>query len=518
MIHRDDRGAQSWNGVHVTHRTTVAEIVDVDNVGPEGALLAGFDMFRYAGECLDGLIREARDAGRRILPIGAGWALSRINITDGWLVNTKLLNGCYDIGERYFDDAYPAAERRNVVLAQAGMQIAELNAYLELAPRKDSDRRALHAAGIGNGQTVAGSVSGNTHGSQLTYGAMPDFVVGLHIATGSGRTLWIERASKPVLNEEFAARMGADLIRDDDVFDAAVVSFGTFGIIAAMAVETAPIYQLRFPPIADVGYADLKAKLGAFADAPPDDLYHYEFIFDPFSRKQTAMEASAPKVQYEPGVRTPKPRWIVRDKNGYAPGINILRLVGLLRFVVPARIITGLQFKQYRKVALLDGVRGSPGQIYTSSIYYLEGYIESAFAVSVKDAPATIDIASEVTREMRLPSIYQVRLCRASQATLAFTRHEPITAVFELGMIHDDRFPEFERRLDAAFREAGIRYTMHWSKNSGIDPDRLEYMYGAPRIARWKAARRVVFGNDPTLMATFDTDVLIDAGLADPAP
>ena len=93
MVHRDDRGAQSWNGVHVTHTTTVAHIVDIDNVGPDGAPLAGFDMFRYAGESLDGLIREARDAGQRILPIGAGWALSRINITDGLLVNTKLLNG-----------------------------------------------------------------------------------------------------------------------------------------------------------------------------------------------------------------------------------------------------------------------------------------------------------------------------------------------------------------------------------------------------------------------------------------
>jgi len=515
MVHRDDRGAQSWNGVHVTHRTTVAQIVDIDNVGPDGAPLAGFDMFRYAGESLDGLIREARDAGQRILPIGAGWALSRINITDGWLVNTKLLNGCYDIGERYFDDAYPAAERRNVVLAQAGMQIAELNAYLELIPRKDSDRRALHAAGIGNGQTVAGSVSGNTHGSQLTFGAMPDFVVGLHIATGSGRTLWIERASKPVLNEDFAAKIDADLIRDDDVFNAAVVSFGTFGIIAAMAVETAPIYQLDFPPIADIGYTDLEAKLSGFAESPPENLYHYEFIFDPHSRKQMAMEASAPKVQYRPGVPTPKPRWIVRDKNGYAPGINILRLVGLFRFVVPARIFTALEFKQYRKVALLDGVRGSPGQIYTSSIYYLEGYIESAFAVSVRDAPATIAISSEVAQEMGLPSIYQVRLCRASQATLAFTQHEPITAVFELGMIHDERFAEFERRLDAAFRKASIRYTMHWSKNSGIDPDRLEYMYGAAKIASWKAARQVVFGNDATLMTVFETDVMVDAGLAD---
>ena len=200
---------------------------------------------------------------------------------------------------------------------------------------KDADRRAIQAAGIGNGQTVAGSVSGNTHGAQLTFGAMPDFVAGLHLATGSGKTLWIERASKPVLNEEFAAKIGADLIRDDDVFNAAVVSFGTFGIIAAVAVETAPIYQLEFPPIVDITYTDLKAKLGGFAEQPPDDLYHYEFIFDPYSRTQMAMEASAPKVPYKPGVPTPKPRWIIRDKNGYAPGINLLRFLAPFRFLVP---------------------------------------------------------------------------------------------------------------------------------------------------------------------------------------
>src|SRR4051794_38854097 len=333
-------------------------------------------------------------------------------------------------------------------------------------------------------------------------------------ATGSGKTLWIERASKPVLNAEFAAKIDAELIRDDDIFNAAVVSFGTFGVIVAMAVETAPIYQLQFTPITDIHYDALKAKLSGWADAAPEDLYHYEFIFDPHSDKQMAMETSAPKVAYEPGVPTPKPRWIVRDKNGFAPGINILRLVGLFRSLVPAGFITGIEYKQYRKIALLDGVRGSPGQIYTSSIYYLEGYIESAYAVSVRDAPATIDISSDVAREMGLPSIYQVRLCRASQATLGFTQHDPITAVFELGMIHDERFPEFERRLDAAFRKAGIRYSMHWSKNSGIDPDKLDYMYGATKIASWKAARQVVFGNDATLMEMFETDAMVEAGLA----
>ena len=512
MIHADDRGPQAWNGVHVTHKTTVAELVDIDNVGPDGTLLTGFDMFRQAGESLDQLIRHASDGGQRVLAIGAGWALSKINITDGLLVNTKLLNGCYDIGERHFDSRYPAGDRRSVVLAQAGMQIAELNAFLELRPQEASDKRSLKAAGIGNGQTIAGAVSGNTHGSQLDFGAMPDFVVGLHVATGNGRTLWIEKASKPVLNEDFVNAIGAKLIRDDDVFNAALVSFGTFGIIAALAVETAPIYQLEFPPIADVRHDALKVQLQAFAGPESAQVYHYEFIFDPHGHRQVAMVASAPKVPFEPGHPTPRPRWIIRDKLGYAPGDSILRLAGLLR-LLPPRFVTRMQFKQYRRLALLDAVRGTPGQLYTSSTYYLEGYTESAFAVAVTDAPATIDIVSQVARDIRLPSISQVRLVRATEATLGFTQHPPRTAVFEVGMINDDRFPKFERRLDQAFRAAGIRYTMHWSKNSGIDPRKLEYMYGAERIASWKAARRTVFGDDDVLMRTFESDAMVQAGL-----
>jgi len=226
------------------------------------------------------------------------------------------------------------------------------------------------------------------------------------------------------------------------------------------------------------------------------------------------MEAGAPRVAFEPGHPTPQPRWIVRDKNGFAPGVTVLSAVrGLLR-LLPPRFLTGLQFKQYRKVALLDGVRGTPGQLYTSSIYYLEGYTESALGVSVNDAPEMIDICSQVARKLRLPSISQVRIVHRSEATLGFTQHAPKTAVFEFGLVNDDRFPRFERAMDAALRQAGIRYTMHWSKNSGIDPEQLDYMYGAAKVASWKAARQAVFGDDETLMQMFESDAMVRAGLA----
>lgn len=514
MFAPENEGPQDWAGVHVTHQTTVTEIYNVDNVGPKGTLLSGWAMFRQAGESLDQLIRKARDAGTRILPIGSGWALSAINITDGWLVNTKLLNGCYDIGDDYLHDDYPPEKRPNVVLAQCGMQIAELSAYLELIPSEDKHRRSIQAAGIGNGQTIAGAVSGNTHGSQITFGAMPDFVCGLHLATGGGETLWIERHTRPVVNDAFLAKIGARLVRDDDIFNAAVVSFGTFGIIAAVAVEAIPIYHLQFGPIVDISYADLKKKLAGFATTPPADLYHYEFILDPFSKKRMAMEASAPKIPYIPDVPTPKPRWILRDKYGMAPGVSILKVLGLFRAFIPPAILTNFEYKQYRKLALLNKVRGTPGQIYTSSIYYLEGYTEISFAVAIEDAPATIDLSAKVARDMRLPSICQVRVCRGSGGTLVFTQHQPIAAVFEYAMINDERFAEFQQRLDEAFRSAGIRYTMHWSKNAGLAPDQVEYMYGRPRIENWKAARRAVFGDDLTLMKLFESDTMVAAGLA----
>ena len=98
--------------------------------------------------------------------------------------------------------------------------------------------------------------------------------------------------------------------------------------------------------------------------------------------------------------------------------------------------------------------------------------------------------------------------------TLAFTQLEPITVVFEVGMIHDERFHEYERRLDEEFRKAGIRYTLHWSKNSGISPEQLRYMYGDEKIASWKVARRAVFGNDRKLMELFESVAMAEAGLA----
>jgi len=509
MIRRN--GPQKWKNLHVTEESQLDDLIDIDNSASGGPQPRGFALLKQAARDLDLLVQEARQRGKKVRALGSAWALTDIAVTDGWLINTKLLNGCFDISERYFEASYPDVKRPYLVVAQCGISIGELNVHLEVTATAGF-RRALKTAGIGAGQTLAGAISGNTHGSAINFGAMPDFVVGLHVVTGSGKSLWIEKASHPVLNDEFLGKLDAERIRDDDVFNAAIVSFGAFGIITALAIETDPIYQLKFPPVGDIAHSDLKHKLNNFDFGDPSGLYHYEFVWDPYSKRQKAMEALATKVDFEPGHPAPNPIWVIRSDKGFAVGDRAATTFFRFPFPTPGQK-TAIQFKQYRRCCILGDVRATPGQLFTATVTYLEGNIESAVGVSISDAAKMIDISTQVIKQMKLPAMSQVRLVHPSQALLGFTHLGPKTAVFEFGLANDSKFPIFEEKLAAALTAAGVAYTFHWSKNSGIDSQRLAAMYGATRVAKWRAARKQVFKNDTALMQVFENDHLARTGL-----
>lgn len=510
------RGPKDWENVHVTHKTRVANLIDIDNSAPAGMPQPGtLAALKQAAGDLDKLIQDARAQGHRVRALGAGWALSDVAITDGWLVNTKGINGCFEMGDAFFDAAYPQATRPLLVLAQAGASIAELNVYLEVtAP--NGVKRALKTSGIGAGQTVVGSMSGNTHGSAIAFGSAPDYIVGLQLVTGRGKSWWIERESHHVLNDAWVDALGAERIRNDDVFNAAVVSFGCFGIITAVAIETDPIYQLQFPKVPDITYTDLKAKLQAFAAtdfSQPGKPYHYEFIFNPYDTNQIAMDTTGFKVPFEPQHASPDPVWVVRDENGKAMGTHTAKML-LKTPLMSSRDKCKIQFKEYRKRAILDGVRGTPGQVFTATIFYFEGYTESALGVSINDAPAMIDACCDVITTIQQPCISQVRLVHPTKALFGFTRHGPKTAIFEFGLLNDKSHAKFDKALTDALKAANIPYTFHWSKNAGLDPAAIDHMYGADRIKRWKAARDLVFGGDASLRKVFDSAHLERGGLA----
>jgi hypothetical protein len=77
-----------------------------------------------------------------------------------------------------------------------------------------------------------------------------------------------------------------------------------------------------------------------------------------------------------------------------------------------------------------------------------------------------------------------MRFVKASKATLAFTRF-PVTCVLEVdGVLWEGNqnmisLDDFLTRVAEAFKDNGIKFTLHWGKNGPWSfPGLVDYMYG----------------------------------------
>jgi FAD/FMN-containing dehydrogenase len=119
MIRRNGPGP--WTNVHHTVETNLHDLIDVYNPGPTiEAGMTGLEILHQAAENLGRLVRDARKAGQRMRAAGAGWALSDIAISDGWLLNTANLNGCFNVTEKYRHPQYSAKKLKYLVVSQCG--------------------------------------------------------------------------------------------------------------------------------------------------------------------------------------------------------------------------------------------------------------------------------------------------------------------------------------------------------------------------------------------------------------
>lgn len=503
------RGSKEWKNIHATFEVDLEEMIDANNAAPQGRI-AGLEYLKQAASDIDELIQEAKVKEKRIRALGSAWALTDIHLTDHWMINTKLLNQIFILSDKNFVDSFPVEKQPYIVLTQCGVSVAELNKRLET--NTDGIKRSLKTAGIGAGQTIVGSVSGNTHGAAVNFGAMPDFVVGIQLVNGTGQSIWIEKASNPVMNDRFISKLEANLIRDDDIFNSALVSFGAFGVITAFAIETEPIYHIKFPPMQDISFENLKHKLNNMDYNDPPNLHHFEFIFNPYDEEEKATLVIGTKEDYIPNHEGPDPLWIITDAHGYAPGDKTPPALLNLP-LISAAFKADFQYKEYKKNSILSDVRGSSGQLYTATITYLEGYSESAIAISINDAARAMEIIIDVIKTSNLPSICQARVVKSSEAMLGFTHLESRSVIFEFALVNDTNFAKFEDKLVTGLKNEGINYSFHWSKNSGISKERLFEMYGVDRVLKWKQARNTLFNDDRALMAVFDNEHLKRAEL-----
>jgi hypothetical protein len=236
------------------------------------------------------LIKYALQQKIRLRAVGSGWSLSKVAVSEDGLINTKKLTLKAELGPKYISPAYlnNGGDPTNLLFSQCGNEIIKINELLE---KERNPAKSLRVSGGSNGQTIVGAFSTGTHGAAFRYGSVCDCVVGMHLVVGPERHVWLERASYPVTSPAFHDSVQAEVIRDDDLFNSVLVSFGSFGFIHSVLLEVEPKFlleqQLTTLPynaalqkaIRSADFSGLKDKL----KYPEDKLYHFELAINPHS-------------------------------------------------------------------------------------------------------------------------------------------------------------------------------------------------------------------------------------------
>jgi len=497
----------SWEGRHQSYTQMIEGYYNFSPAPPGDAL----EEYNRATKELQDIITEAVQTGKTLRAVGASWSLSKVGMTEHRLINTKNLNLAFPLDDASISPAY-AGDRAKLRFMEAGAEIGRINQSLF------DQGLSLKASGSNNGQTLAGAVSTGTHGSAFKFGSTPDFVVGIHLITGPSTQVYLQRASYPVVTPSFAAALGAELKNDDTLFNAALVSFGSFGIIHGMLIETRPLFLLhayRSFRKFDAGLKQAISTLnfsGLNLPKPAADLYHFQVYFNP--NEGTPPDDAAVLLMFEAPWTAgyQPPAWDDAEPGPGASGLEIIAaliasipgpLTGLAKPALSAQIRAHLRpFEVIGTFKDLFRNEKAEGKLFVSDI-----------GIPLSRSPEALSIAFKTYKDFGtlLPMDCMMRFVKGTKALLGYTKFDP-TCTLEIDAPNTKAMREYADAVWTGLEQAGIPFTMHWGKfNWFLTPDRVRSMYG-DNVQKWIASREALLS--PEVRSVFTNDFLRSVGLA----
>lgn len=459
---------------------------------------------------LQSIVKQAEAGRRRVRALGSGWSLSNAAYTDEYLVNTGRLN-YWRVG---LDDELVtqefAADKARLVFAQCGVQIKVLNGHLQ-------DRRlSLMTSGASNGQTIAGALSTGTHGAALGFGAIQDFVHGLHIVTADGDHHFIQRKSRPAVTSKFCEWLeGPREVLDDELFRAAVVSFGSFGLIHGVLFEVEPIYLLerhvRSYDYTEVVHAAQTLELDNLALPHAERPFHFEVVLNPYRLAPGEKGAFVRVLYRRPAeARLPPPHF---SESRLQNSEDLVSIAGFFADVAPAVIPEFLQSQLDDALALTPpgGVSGTHGQQFGDSSP-TGGGASTEIGVPLKHVGRALQVILDAAQQAPFGAPVALRYVKSSDALLALTHFEPITCTFEIPGVDSARTREGFQRIWQALAKSDIPHVYHWGQALPQNPEWPVAGFGAARVKQWREARRRFLGSAGSAM--FQNALLSRCGLA----
>jgi len=469
------------------------------------------------------LIQYAIDNNIHLRAMGNGWSFSEVAICEGGAVDTKALRLSFAFRDSFVSPDYLQSGKKSADLffVQCGMSILQINEKLE------SNGRSLKASGASNGQSIAGATSTGTHGAAYRVGAVHDAIVGLHVVVGPTRHVWIEKKSNPIASDQFIQWLGAEKISDDDVFNAVVVSFGSFGFIHGVMLETEPIFLIEEHKSPEVTYdqsvvhalntldfSTIATQLPYPVDGPDKSLWHFEALVNPHDfEPDNPQKGIYIRTMYKTPYRTDYPKRI-RDTKGFQYGDNTLGVIQTILDTLGSKISTVLVPKL---VGTLLPLVFKPGPILYGTIG--ETFNNTRFRGKAASASIGMDISSvskvvelmvNANRETPFPGVLSFRYVKGTSATLGFTRF-PHTCVLEMDGVDSKISRDFYKKVWEKMEAENIPFTLHWGKlNFILDATLVRKMYGSA-IDQWILCRHKLL--DEATRKVFTNEFMVQCGL-----
>lgn len=224
-------------------------------------------------EELSHLVQQAASRGEHLRAIGSGHSFSPVAATQGWQLDLRHLQGLVSVDH---------ARHRAVLLAGTPLStVTRLLAAegLALANMGDIDR-----------QTLAGAVSTGTHGTGLRLTGFAGTVLSLSLMLADGRSVRVSAQEDP------------------DLFHAARVGMGAFGVVTEIEIQCVPAYLLRsqewLEPVEDVVETFLERSAAQ---------EHLEFFWFPYTRRAVVKSLESLPVE-TPRVRRPALERLVSEE------------------------------------------------------------------------------------------------------------------------------------------------------------------------------------------------------------
>ncbi|WPB58572.1 hypothetical protein [Xylophilus sp. GOD-11R] len=497
------------------------------------------------------VVKDATDNARSVHAIGSGWAFDDQAIGDDWAIDIRGLRSRLlgTVGDAQVNgiannapqtgagltDSWRASQAdragtRKLVHVEAGIKLWQLIQML------DGLGLALPTLGGANGQALAGVINTSVHGGDWMQPAFPGLVRALHLVTHGGREMWIEPGTAAITRDDrlkpTLSCPDVEIVRSDEIFHAAVVGMGRFGVVYAYVLEVRPqfwVAEVATRPDRNAVFAALRAGAATINNPFGALLSLLAQDAGPASVAESRSGAQPSFFQLLLSTRNPPGIWVQRrwettdrsdlnvgaatDVSGdlVALGLNALLVANPLGSIFSAlnpildAIVNGVIDGEMKNAAE-KGRRGRHAWVTAGppSGKFPDYKGVSAEVMFDANNPAYVDFLQAILAEggnFRQVGWLSLRPSRATTATLSMhnvggTHAVSIEIALLAGMVDNERFMTFVQQKALAL---GGR--LHWGQvNGALTPQTVSAQYGGMfdswRRALWRVSGdSMVFSN-----------------------